>query len=509
MVTNKGLLLELLTITATLFVFNIDTVDADGNWLPWSVNNSDGQQYEAVSLHKLESFWVDAVDVISDLDSYDKLWIKPHSCVWSECAVDDADDNYMGDNRDGDEQWYQYRTQDFCANAAYSLYGQKKEDEFFPSFSGCSRRHFINSFFTYGGADNLLKSIGESPVVYSYQDTDDGNDDNGNDEDGDGSSANTACVEIEYDGGDDYISNNDNDNDGGENDDNSNSGSNDNDEYSGTLGCGADGGYVIAAFQSSSCDGNYFAGIADDFEEYNNQHNAIGCHKIYEKDDEVSIENVMMLLNNSWSCDLRLYPNGCPDPYGEKEKYDFALRTVAHGGNPLRAYQNMMMKRPIHVISWTLLAVTAMVIVLTYLVKNESRARESKGGNNVIGYLRCLKEDIVIGWNKCIAWTALKCNTFVIWSTKKSGESNKDKKSSTKKESSNKGDEDDIATDDSDNSYVHVNDDENKIGNDDGVALKRNVTASAATTSATSGSADNNDPELLYDKDMARSGTWA
>ena len=71
-------------------------------------------------------------DVLDTLESYDKFWIKLHSsgCVWSECGIDDTDDAYMGDNRDGDEQWYQYRTQNFCANAAYSLYGRKRNDLF-------------------------------------------------------------------------------------------------------------------------------------------------------------------------------------------------------------------------------------------------------------------------------------------------------------------------------------------------------------------------------------------
>ena len=63
-----------------LFAANAAAVSADGT---------------SVSLQELQSFWVDAQDVIDDLDSYAKLWIKPHSCVWSECAVDDTDDGYM------------------------------------------------------------------------------------------------------------------------------------------------------------------------------------------------------------------------------------------------------------------------------------------------------------------------------------------------------------------------------------------------------------------------------
>jgi len=435
-------------VTTSIVLFFVNAVSVDANWSPWDNRITD----QAVSLNEFQSFWVDAIDVVSNLDSYEKLWIKPHSCVWSECAVDDTDDNYMGDNRDGDEQWYQYRTQGFCANAAYSLYGQRKDDKFFSSFLGCTRRHFINSFFTYGGADNLLKSIGVSPNVYAY---DDGG--NGDNDDNEELSANTACVEIEYDGSDDISNYYDGNNDGGSDDNaNSNSGSNDNDEYSGTLGCAADGKYIIAAFQSSSCDGNYYAGIVNDFKDYNEQHNAIGCHKIYENDGEISVENVMTLLNNSWSCDLRLYPNGCPDPYGSKEKFDFAIRTVAHGGNPHRAYQNMMLKTPLHVASWTLLAMTILVFVITYLVKNESRAILSKGGNNFMGYLRCIKEDVTIGSYKFGAQTTLHWHAFVAKLTK--NKSKQENESSIKKEFSDESNVDSDGYGNSTGIYVHAED---------------------------------------------------
>jgi hypothetical protein len=280
----------------------------------------------------------------------------------------------------------QYRTQNFCANAAFSLYGQKRVDIGLFSLFSCSQRHFINSFFTYGGADSLLKAIGETPIVY-YEDGD--QDDNSNGENG-GTSANAACVEIDYEGGDtDTEDDEDNDNEGSQDS---------NDGYTGTLGCAADGSYVIAAFQSSSCDGNYFSGTIDDsFTEYNEQHSSIGCHEIYKYGNETSVESVIALLENSWSCDIQLYPNGCPDPFGQKEKFDYALRTVAHGGNPTRAYQNMMITNPLHIATWVMLALTAIIFIVVYLKKNKKRVM-SKGGKNFTGYCRVLKEDIINGW---------------------------------------------------------------------------------------------------------------
>ncbi|KAL3916486.1 MAG: hypothetical protein SGARI_007947, partial [Bacillariaceae sp.] len=123
--------------------------------------------------NNLEGTWASPSDIISNLyDEYDVLWIESHGCVWSECHIDDTDDAYKGDNRDGDEQWYQYRTQGFCSNAAYSLYGTPKGSH--PAVwldkvsNSCRKGHFINSFFTYGGADNLLLSVGQTPEVYYY-----------------------------------------------------------------------------------------------------------------------------------------------------------------------------------------------------------------------------------------------------------------------------------------------------------------------------------------------------
>ena len=64
----------------------------------------------------------------------------------------------MGDNRDGDGQWYQYRTQGFCANAAYSLYRRRKDE--------------VHSWW-----DNLLEGLGLTPVSFFEPDDDDNYDD--------------------------------------------------------------------------------------------------------------------------------------------------------------------------------------------------------------------------------------------------------------------------------------------------------------------------------------------
>ena len=90
-------------------------------------------------------------DILSELEQYNRIWIevanKGKDCVWSECAADNTDDAYMGDNRDGNVQWYQYHTQGFCVNTAYWL---------------CRRRkNKVHSWW-----DNLLEGLGLTPVSF-------------------------------------------------------------------------------------------------------------------------------------------------------------------------------------------------------------------------------------------------------------------------------------------------------------------------------------------------------
>ena len=317
--------------------------------------------------------------------------VKGGSCVWSECSmgyINTGDDDQYGDGRDGDENWYQFRTQSFCANAAYSLYGRKKSDFHPLGFIGCTRRHFINSFFTYGGADNLLKSIGKQPTLY-YDESDyyQKNNNGGNNGD-DGYSyvepSNSECVPF-YGTLDD---------DGYANDRQLNSGDNNqnNAAYSSTLGCTSEGKYDVGVFKGGSCDGNYFLKTIDKFRGYNRQYWGVGCHSLWNRDaNEVTYERMEELLSNSWACDITLYPDSCPDPYGVKGHYEYALRTAAQGGDPMRAYRASVWRRPIRAFSWVLAFATAVVLLVTYNVKNHARIM-ARGGGWKVG-LQCLKED--------------------------------------------------------------------------------------------------------------------
>ena len=262
----------------------------------------------------------------------------------------------------------------------------------------------------------MLKSIGKSPTLY-YDESDyyqnnynnNGQNNNGND---DGSynvvePSNAECVPYygtDVADDDDYYNGNDDqeaENDQAEEEEaNRQLSSNDyqNDvAYSSTLGCSSKGNYVIGVFKGGSCDGNYFQTAIDKFHGYNRQHKWVGCRALWNQgSNEVTYERTRELLSNSWTCDIRLYPNSCPDPYGVKGHYEYALRTAAHGGDPMRAYRQSVWRRPIRVMSGILLVVTAIVLLVTYNITNNKRIM-ARGGGWKVG-LQCLKEDFLVQW---------------------------------------------------------------------------------------------------------------
>lgn len=307
-----------------------------------------------VSANDLSKYWIDARDVLEDLDNYQALWIKIHGCVWSECAVDNNDDD--GENRDGDEQWYLARTQDFCANVAFSLYGIPQNHI---SIMSCSRANFINSFFTYGGADTLLQALGKEHSVYY-----DGEYVNGyyNSNYGNGYNVSNAdCVVDE----DSYMSS--------------------------TMGCSEGGKFAIAEFEGEYCYGTDFYDIIDPLNKYNRQMGRVGCQRIWGKNFGSS-EVATKLLKNSWSCDLNLYPNQCPDPYGKKASYDYALQAVAHGQSPTWAVANMKAKLPLRILSWFLILSGVFFGVFGYHLQTRERMLANGGGAR--GFFRVVREDI-------------------------------------------------------------------------------------------------------------------
>mmetsp|Transcript_4915 Transcript_4915/g.7688 ORF Transcript_4915/g.7688 Transcript_4915/m.7688 type:complete len:346 (-) Transcript_4915:95-1132(-) len=263
-------------------------------------------------------YWKDSINVLNDLDEFSSLHIKVHGCIWSEYGLgNNYDDD--GENHDGDENWYMTRVQPFRANAAFSLYGFLKSSFNMPGRGSCRKATYINTFFTYEGADSILSNLGKSVDLSSVLGGDNNNDDDGY------SSAGVGCYEAEYD--DYYYAAADDSEDGSEDHSedrkqrelSSNSQDNDN-SASKTLGCTADGAFAIAKFQGEDCDGRYFLNTTqDDMSDYNHAMESLHCAPIY-KGSDTSL--VYSILSTSFACDIALYGTNCPDPYDLKHQYD-------------------------------------------------------------------------------------------------------------------------------------------------------------------------------------------
>jgi hypothetical protein len=315
-----------------------------------------------------------------------------------------------------DENWYQYRTQTFCANAAYSLYGVLRSNPF--HLSSCSRSTYINSFFTYGGADTVLQALGgHATTSFDY---------NGNDFTS--SHPNSVCYAVDGE--------NNNGDDGG---------------ISSTMGCSADGSFTVAEFSGQSCDGNYFVQTLDNAKEYNRAFNGVRCKQIWnyrkhystssaaaayaaasssssnngnrqlvrrtsggdDHDDDngstpqqqeaVAAQEQMMenepnrelgyssssssssaygnnpaeiLLSNSWACDISVYPKGCPDPFGLKQRYDAVLAAVSSGRSSRMAVTNARLRVPLLFLSAVAFLVGIGFWMAAYFVSNQARIQK-------------------------------------------------------------------------------------------------------------------------------------
>jgi hypothetical protein len=236
--------------------------EKDSNPYPWGSNPN----------NRYRMYWRDARNVLQDLDSdFAALYVVHHGCVWSECSVDQYDDD--GENRDGDEYWYQYRTEAFCANAAYSLYGMLKDGP--PNlqpWNACRRSTYINSFFTYGGADTVLEALGLTAATVFDDFNGGGNNDNKRDGGDAADHPNAVCYVVEGEEGG-----------GGNSKDNDSGGSSSVSGMSSTMGCSDNGkSFVAANFRGETCDGNHYLNDFDALDKYNRVFRThVNCKQIW------------------------------------------------------------------------------------------------------------------------------------------------------------------------------------------------------------------------------------
>ena len=205
-----------------------------------------------------------------------------------------------------------------------------------------------------------------------------------------------------------------------------NNNNNNNDGTSSTVGCSASGDFVVALFEGSTCDGNYYLGTSEssssDMSKYNRKMNGVRCRQIWNRfthssgagtynrqrrrrqemrqledqnqDDDTADgyygvtynSPAEYLLSHSWACDVSLYPNGlCPDPYGLKNKYDAVLQAVASGRPAKLAVWQVRLHTPMVFLSTLLFLAACVLLGLSYYVSRRDDAKKLGTWRPIVG----------------------------------------------------------------------------------------------------------------------------
>ena len=115
---------------------------------------------------KRQMYWHDASNVLTDLSQFSELYVQFHACAWSPILSNQREG---GGGQDENDYWYMNAMPSFGANVAYSLYGSLAGDE----FVGCSKKSYINSFYTTSGFTNFATALATAGIdntgtTYSY-----------------------------------------------------------------------------------------------------------------------------------------------------------------------------------------------------------------------------------------------------------------------------------------------------------------------------------------------------
>lgn len=264
-------------------------------------------------------------DVLNGIDSgeYDAIYVHYHGCVWSEFGDGYGCGDNGGDNNGDDASWYLGHTQCYRANVAYSLYGIRSDDKKrkHPRNICQKRRYFINSFFSNNGVDHFSNTVGlaNGGDASSYCTVEESDDDgNNNENDGDQQREHGSTI-------------------------NANA-------HSYTTYCNAQGKFVTAQFGGAYCSDKSSLVRTDSLNALNNELDNVGCLLVYSKDQDAESNeegeggqgedgdgeerrlgrklkdqndgSLSDLLAYSSVCSLVEYPQGCPDPYGAKKRFD-------------------------------------------------------------------------------------------------------------------------------------------------------------------------------------------
>ncbi|KAI2496340.1 hypothetical protein MHU86_18167 [Fragilaria crotonensis] len=355
--------IKTLPVVATILWLSVAVKDSD--YYPPGVSNPNVNQ---------KMYWKDAVNVLQDLDQFESLHILFHGCVWSKYGGrygnnqdDNGDQNIDVNNGcggDGGEYfWYLGQTQCFRANVAYSLYGVLKGASHSGNF--CQKSTYINSFFTTYGIESFGGPLGlDIDTANSYCTTQEP--ENGQNE--------YYVDEID----DDYLSSNA--------------------EFinyqaytSFGTGCSA-GKFVTDKYSGAFCRGDLYIETLDTLDSFNSAIESLGCTQIYSRsnsggrelednDYDFADQAAVSVLSFSTACDIRQYPQECPDPYGKKVEYASNMERSLSG-------IAMTSRSPMHTVTnfcaFLFVMFGLLFVAMAYNVHSKAARKSKTRGSNAI-----------------------------------------------------------------------------------------------------------------------------
>jgi hypothetical protein len=282
----------------------------------------------------------DAATIADNLLNYSKLYVTYQNCAWSPYTANN-NNNACGN---GGDYWYMGLTECFRSNVAYSLYGVLKDQE----DTGCNKKTFINSFFTTSGIDTFTSYMTTAGVTFSA--------------DADGNYVTSACNV-----------DNANNNNGQNNDGSSSTGNNVKINAMSTsygVGCAAKSkGFEMKTYGGAYCDEREVKSVTDTLDSFNSEMSGVQCIAIYDAAVEEANDNqnnnggsASDILAYSEACNVMLFPDQCPDPYG---KLRSASRASAHTMSVNSHPRREMVKT---VFSWLLMSFGVILMVASVLV---------------------------------------------------------------------------------------------------------------------------------------------
>lgn len=268
----------------------------------------------------------------------------PFKKRWSPYGEDQENPCNVASAND-DSYWYLGKTECYRANAAYSLYGilHGEEDK------GCTKRTFINSFFTNEGIEGFTTAL-EQTGYFSFSVSENGNQNNGN-QNNKGNNYPAGMSSQCYNGG-----NNDGNNNG----------------RSYGLACSGKN-FVSKKFKGSYCDVNHEVGVTDNNEEFNMQLANAECIPIFSSSTyDGNEDSSLKLLQYSRACSVNQFPEQCPDPYGKLKAYQ---RTMNHASEKANDPRREKLRNGF---SWILLAVGILLLLAAFSLYLEQKREQSR-----------------------------------------------------------------------------------------------------------------------------------